>query len=62
MRDRTGIQLVDRLLDNGETSTNKHGNVIRKSFLDADRYLFDFNLGRCQWMEFDTQSDAWYFG
>ncbi len=43
---------------------NERGNIVERSFLDADRYLFDFRLCSPQkgWKQYDTNQDAWYFG
>ncbi len=58
----TGIAPVDRLLADAEETRNKQGNRRRQIFLSADRYLFDFNMNLHKWEQFDTTSDAWYFG
>jgi hypothetical protein len=59
----TGISRIDRLLSFEEETKNQLGNATRGTFLgEADRYLFDFNLNLNEWDQFDTDSDAWYFG
>ena len=62
MSDYTGIPRVDRLLADADETADQQGNPTRKLFLHADRYLFDFNLDLGEWAQFDTDSDASYFG
>jgi len=57
----TGLPQVDALLEKAEETINEQGHRTRKAFLDADRYLFDFNLDG-EWEQFDTEDDAAYFG
>lgn len=59
----TGIKRIDRLFSSAEEHENSLGNAIRETFLvNADRYLFDFNMDPEEWDQFDTDSDASYFG
>ena len=63
MPDYTGIEQIDALLAAAGETTNRHGNLIRRAFLESgERYLFDNALDLSQWLQFDTGSDAWYFG
>ncbi len=62
MADYTEIPRVDRLLADADEMPDDRGNPTRKLFLPADRYLFDFNLDLKAWLQFDTDSDASYFG
>ena len=55
-----GLPHVDALLTATDETTNRHGNRVRHVFLDADRYVFDLDRG--VWAQFDTDSDAAYFG
>ena len=58
----TGIDRVDRELAKMDLQKDEFGNTIYRGFLvNADRYLFDFNLGE-GWKQFDTQDDASYLG
>ena len=43
---------------------NKRGNEVIRSWVDADRYLFDFNYCSADkgWKQYDTSQDASYFG
>ena len=45
-------------------TVNSDGIKIERSFLDADRYVFDFKYCsyRKGWAQVDTQQDAWYYG
>ncbi len=48
-----------------EPITNERGNQVTRSFLlQADRYLFDFQVCSSAkgWKQFDTKQDASYFG
>jgi len=57
----TGIREIDRLLADAEETGDGSGVRRREIFHSASRYLFDSNiLG--EWEQFDTTSDAWYFG
>lgn len=58
----TGIAEIDAFLAGASETTNQHGNRVRHVFHSTERYLFDFNLDLSQWAQFDTESDAWYFG
>lgn len=60
----TGIEKIDRLFNATQTKrTNEHGNRILEVHHDGDRYLFDFAPGFLdEWIQFDTDQDAWYFG
>ena len=58
----TGIALIDRLLADAEPSPNRHGNATRRLFHDSSRYLFDMGLSMSRWRQFDTESDAAFFG
>ena len=63
MSEFTGIPQVDSLFRTAEETRDDAGRRTRKIFLlDADRYLFDFNLDRGEWQEMDTEEDASYFG
>lgn len=59
----TGIDWIDGLFTSAEETRNSLGNARREIFLaEADRYLFDFNLNLDEWSQFDSTSDACYFG
>jgi len=59
----TGLPAIDVYLVTSEETVNDRGNRTRHTFLlEADRYIFDFNLDSQIWEQFDTDSDAWYFG
>ena len=58
----TGIALIDRLLAAATPRVNDCGNEVRSISHDAERYLFDFQLDSSAWEQFDTTSDAAYFG
>jgi len=59
----TGIARIDNMLSREEEKKNSLGNATRETFLmEGDRYLFDFNMNIAEWDQFDTDSDAWYFG
>ncbi|MEM9553692.1 MAG: hypothetical protein AAGC60_05490 [Acidobacteriota bacterium] len=58
----TGIALIDRLLVAATPRVNDRGNEVRSIFHDAERYLFDVQLDSSAWGQFDTTSDAAYFG
>ena len=63
MNDLTGIDTIDRLFTSADETKNHLGNATRRIFLgDGDRYIFDFNMNLGEWDQFDTDSDAWYFG
>lgn len=63
MKTFTGIARIDGLLSSEDETKNDFGNATRETFLvEADRYLFDFNLNLGEWDQFDTDSDASYFG
>ena len=62
MSELTGIRQIDHQLEDAEITADEPGKITRSLFFHADRYLFDFNLDRSKWVEFDTESDAWYFG
>jgi len=62
MSDFTGLEDIDALLAASDEGTNRHGNATRYAFLmEGERYLFDLNLDQ-GWSQFDSTSDAWYFG
>jgi hypothetical protein len=52
---RTGIDSIDKQFEHEPNiTTDEHGAETRHLFLfNADRYLFDFNLDRSKWVEFD---------
>ena len=58
----TGIARIDTLLAAATPRMNHRGNEVRSSFHDTERYLFDFQLDSSVWEQFDTPSDASYFG
>ncbi len=59
----TGILTIDSLLAGAESSRDGHGNTFLYLFLeDTERYLFDFEMDCDRWEQFDTRSDASYFG
>ena len=61
MSELTGIENIDTLLAEGDL-TDIDGTLTRCTFLgDGERYIFDADLGDL-WKEFDTESDAHYFG
>jgi hypothetical protein len=47
-----------------DVSTNSRGNTVIRRHRDAERYLFDFDddFRAADWLSFDTDQDAWYFG
>lgn len=51
-------------MDRTKQETNKHGNIVTRSFADLDRYHFDVNVCSASkgWKQYDTDQDAWYFG
>lgn len=58
----TGIFNIDRLLNEAAIEMSRPGNHLRRIFFSADRYVFDFNLNLSLWEQFDTETDAPYFG
>ena len=62
MFESTGSDEVDFLFSDAEEETSQFGNRRRTLFLETDRYRFDFELDLSEWRQFDTESDAWYFG
>lgn len=43
---------------------NKRGNQVERSWLQTERYRWDFNekFVAAGWKQYDTDQDAWYFG
>ena len=64
MQEFTGLRSIDLLFADAEERSNEQGNRTREIFISTDRYLFDFKLvfGEDAWSQFDTASDAHYFG
>ena len=60
----TGISEIDSLFKAAKMKKNHEGNATWETFLqDGDRYRFDWLLhDKDYWDQFDTDSDAWYFG
>ena len=59
----TGIPAIDSRLASAESSRDQNGNTFLYLFLeDTERYLFDFEMDCDRWEQFDTRSDASYFG
>ena len=54
----TGLRRIDQLLDHAKETVNDHGNRVRHLLLPGDRYIFDWNLDRGVWEEFDSENDA----
>ena len=57
-------KIVKRLRRTGEPSTTEHGSPIYRAFRDSERYEVDFapDFTPEGWLQFDTSSDAHYFG
>jgi hypothetical protein len=64
MHQYTGVKTIDYLFSNeAKERLDEHGNRVLEIFYDRDRYLFDFAPGFLdEWMQFDTDQDAHYFG
>jgi len=64
----TGIKVFDALVREKEPEIRGRSKVWRFSFDGMSRYFFDLNLqltpedDPASWVQFDTESDAWYFG
>ena len=64
----TGIKVFDALVREKEPETRERSKIWRFFFNGMDRYFFDFNLkltpeeDPASWVQFDTESDASYFG
>ena len=61
MSEHTGLAEIDPFLERAKVTTNPRGNLVRRVFHSTERYLFDFGLDG-GWKQFDTTTDAWYFG
>ena len=61
MAEYTGIKKIDAMLDAVEPRMTRYGLPARDLFFPTERYLFDFEMEGA-WQQFDTASDASYFG
>jgi hypothetical protein len=58
------LSILQQLTPNADKQLNDAGCMITRGFIDADRYLFDFQVCRTDlgWKQYDTDQDAWYCG